>query len=91
MKHAAGVMVLVGFAATAWAAEPAHWTYEGATGPEFMTDHIRTLSGLAKTLVSCYPNAGLPDSDGNYAETPEKLGDARKHAARALRKVAVGK
>src|SRR5216683_3053041 len=23
-----------------------------ATGPEFMTDHIRTLSGLAKTLVS---------------------------------------
>ena len=44
-----------------------------ATGPEFMTDHIRTLSALAKTLISCYPNAGLPDSDGNYAETPEKL------------------
>jgi 5-methyltetrahydrofolate--homocysteine methyltransferase len=44
-----------------------------ATGPEFMTDHLRTLSGLAKTPVSCYPNAGLPDSDGNYAETPEKL------------------
>ena len=44
-----------------------------ATGPEFMTDHIRTLSGLAKTLVSCYPNAGLPDVDGRYAETPEKL------------------
>src|SRR5262249_41787843 len=44
-----------------------------ATGPEFMTDHIRTLSGLAKTLVSCYPNAGLPDVDGNYAETPEKI------------------
>src|SRR5215813_6159189 len=44
-----------------------------ATGPDFMTDHIRTLSGLAKTLVSCYPNAGLPDADGNYAETPEKL------------------
>ncbi|MBC8647602.1 MAG: homocysteine S-methyltransferase family protein, partial [Thermoanaerobaculia bacterium] len=44
-----------------------------ATGPEFMTDHIRTLSGLAKTLISCYPNAGLPDVDGRYAETPEKL------------------
>jgi len=44
-----------------------------ATGPEFMTDHIRTLSGLAKTLVSCYPNAGLPDADGNYPETPEKI------------------
>jgi 5-methyltetrahydrofolate--homocysteine methyltransferase len=44
-----------------------------ATGPEFMTDHVRTLSGLAKTLVSCYPNAGLPDADGNYPETPEKI------------------
>ena len=44
-----------------------------ATGPEFMTDHLRTLSGLAKTPVSCYPNAGLPDADGKYPETPEKL------------------
>ncbi len=44
-----------------------------ATGPEFMTDHLRSLSALAKTLTSCYPNAGLPDSDGKYAETPEKL------------------
>lgn len=44
-----------------------------ATGPEFMTDHIRSLSALAKTRVSCYPNAGLPDSEGKYSETPEKL------------------
>ncbi|HEV2064046.1 MAG TPA: methionine synthase [Thermoanaerobaculia bacterium] len=44
-----------------------------STGPEFMTDHIRTLSGLARTLVSCYPNAGLPDADGRYGETPEKI------------------
>jgi 5-methyltetrahydrofolate--homocysteine methyltransferase len=44
-----------------------------ATGPEFMTDHLRTLSGLAKTYVSCYPNAGLPDPEGNYSETPERL------------------
>ena len=44
-----------------------------ATGPEFMTDHIRSLSALAKTLTSCYPNAGLPDSDGKYSETPESL------------------
>ena len=42
-----------------------------ATGPEFMTDHIRTLSALAKTRTSCYPNAGLPDADGKYEETPE--------------------
>ncbi len=44
-----------------------------ATGPEFMTDHIRSLSAVAKTLTSCYPNAGLPDADGKYSETPESL------------------
>lgn len=44
-----------------------------ATGPEFMTDHIRTLSGLANTAVSCYPNAGLPDEEGNYHESPDSL------------------
>jgi 5-methyltetrahydrofolate--homocysteine methyltransferase len=44
-----------------------------STGPEFMTDHLRTLSGLAKPLVSCYPNAGLPDADGRYGETPQHL------------------
>src|SRR5262249_12199469 len=35
-----------------------------ATGPEFMTDHIRTLSEMASTRISCYPNAGLPNEDG---------------------------
>src|SRR5690606_6057384 len=34
-----------------------------ATGPEFMRDHIRTLSDIAGTAVSCYPNAGLPDEN----------------------------
>ncbi|WP_338781016.1 methionine synthase [Metabacillus sp. FJAT-52054] len=44
-----------------------------ATGPEFMTDHIRTLSDMAGTAVSCYPNAGLPDEEGNYHESPSTL------------------
>lgn len=44
-----------------------------ATGPEFMRDHIRSLADLAVTGVSCYPNAGLPDEDGNYHESPESL------------------
>lgn len=44
-----------------------------ATGPEFMRDHIRTLSGIAGTAVSCYPNAGLPDENGHYHESPESL------------------
>jgi 5-methyltetrahydrofolate--homocysteine methyltransferase len=44
-----------------------------ATGPEFMTDHLRTLSELAPVPISCYPNAGLPDVEGKYGETPESL------------------
>src|SRR5690606_19342883 len=49
-----------------------------ATGPEFMRDHIRSLSDVAKTAISCYPNAGLPDENGHYHESPESL--ARKMA-----------
>ncbi|MGE8203466.1 methionine synthase [Heyndrickxia sp. NPDC080065] len=44
-----------------------------ATGPEFMSEHIRALSDLSTTAVSCYPNAGLPDEEGKYHETPESL------------------
>ncbi len=46
-----------------------------ATGPEFMTDHIRTLSDLAWTRISCYPNAGLPNEEGRYLETPQSLAE----------------
>ncbi len=52
-----------------------------ATGPEFMTDHLRTLADVATCFVSVYPNAGLPDENGHYQETAEIL--ARK--LRALR------
>ena len=44
-----------------------------ATGPEFMTDHLRTLHEIAATRLSCYPNAGLPNEEGAYLETPESL------------------
>jgi len=46
-----------------------------ATGPEFMTDHIRTLQSLTSRFVSCYPNAGLPDEEGHYGETPTSLAE----------------
>ncbi len=42
-----------------------------ATGPELMADHVRTLSELARTRVAVVPNAGLPNEDGRYEETPE--------------------
>ncbi len=44
-----------------------------ATGPEFMTDHLRSVHEMAACAVSCYPNAGLPDEDGRYPETPGSL------------------
>jgi 5-methyltetrahydrofolate--homocysteine methyltransferase len=44
-----------------------------ATGPEFMTDHIRTISEMVPVRVSCYPNAGLPNEEGKYLETPASL------------------
>jgi len=46
-----------------------------ATGPEFMTDHLRTLQSLTSRFVSCYPNAGLPNEEGRYQETPTTLAE----------------
>jgi 5-methyltetrahydrofolate--homocysteine methyltransferase len=46
-----------------------------ATGPEFMTDHLRTLQSLSSRFVSCYPNAGLPNEEGRYQETPTTLAE----------------
>ena len=46
-----------------------------ATGPSFMTDHIRSLAALSKFPVACVPNAGMPDEDGNYNETPEAMAE----------------
>ncbi len=44
-----------------------------STGPEFMRDHLRTLASISRFPVSVIPNAGLPDEDGNYNETPERF------------------
>jgi 5-methyltetrahydrofolate--homocysteine methyltransferase len=44
-----------------------------ATGPDLMTDHIRTLHEMSSFRISCYPNAGLPNSEGKFGETPESL------------------
>ena len=46
-----------------------------ATGPEFMRDHIRTLADIAQCPIAVVPNAGLPDENGVYHETPQKLAE----------------
>lgn len=50
-----------------------------ATGPDFMTDHIRSLAALSPFRVACVPNAGLPDEDGNYLETPQMIAKTLQH------------
>ena len=42
-----------------------------ATGPDQMFDHLRALSEICRTRVACVPNAGLPDEDGLYNQTPD--------------------
>src|SRR5512139_363415 len=44
-----------------------------ATGPDFMTDHLRTLAEISRFPVSVFPNAGLPDEEGRYNELPTML------------------
>ncbi len=70
--------MLAGQSAEAFAASVAHreLLYIGfncATGPAFMTDSIRSLADFTEFGVACVPNAGLPDEDGNYLETPDMV------------------
>jgi 5-methyltetrahydrofolate--homocysteine methyltransferase len=46
-----------------------------ATGPELMTEHVRTLAELARRPIACVPNAGLPDEEGIYHESPEHFSE----------------
>lgn len=45
-----------------------------ALGAELMRPHIAELARVADTLVSAYPNAGLPNAMGEYDETPDQTG-----------------
>jgi 5-methyltetrahydrofolate--homocysteine methyltransferase len=44
-----------------------------ALGADLMRPHLAELSGIADTLVSAYPNAGLPNPMGEYDETPHEM------------------
>jgi 5-methyltetrahydrofolate--homocysteine methyltransferase len=45
-----------------------------ALGAELMRPHIAELARVADTLVSAYPNAGLPNAMGEYDEAPHQTG-----------------
>ncbi len=49
-----------------------------ATGPDRMTEHMKYLSQHSPFVISCIPNAGLPENVGGkavYRLTPEALSD----------------
>lgn len=53
-----------------------------ATGPDLMKEHIRYLSENSPFIVSCVPNAGLPENVGgqaHYRLTPMELRMALMH------------
>jgi 5-methyltetrahydrofolate--homocysteine methyltransferase len=44
-----------------------------ALGHALMRPHLAELARVADTLVSAYPNAGLPNAFGEYDETPHEM------------------
>ncbi|MCP3944975.1 MAG: methionine synthase [Desulfobacteraceae bacterium] len=47
-----------------------------ATGPDQMADHIRSLAEVSSVPLSIVPNAGIPDENGAYVQTPETFAAA---------------
>ncbi len=54
-----------------------------ALGPEKLRTHVADLSRITPRLVSCYPNAGLPNALGGFDETPEMMASVLKEFAEA--------
>ena len=64
-----------------------------ATGPEEMSEHLRTLARHSPVPISVMPNAGLPEltSDGaRYPLSPEQLADAHDRFTREYGVALVG-
>jgi 5-methyltetrahydrofolate--homocysteine methyltransferase len=56
--------------------EPWHPLWVGlncSTGPGPMTEHVRALAALSPSFLSVVPNAGIPDGDGRYPESPAEM------------------
>ena len=52
-----------------------------ALGARQMRPYLEELAGLAPVLVSCHPNAGLPNAFGGFDESPERMAaDLREFA-----------
>lgn len=56
-------------------AKPFAVGFNCALGADLMRPHIAAMSRVADTLVSAYPNAGLPNEMGEYEETPQETAE----------------
>ena len=52
-----------------------------ALGAREMRPYLAELSRIARTYISCYPNAGLPNAFGQYDEKPEETAQLLKDFA----------
>ena len=53
-----------------------------ALGPSTMRPYVEELASVSDVLVSCVPNAGLPNAFGGYDETPEQMAETLADFAR---------
>ncbi len=54
-------------------AQPIAIGFNCALGAKDMKPHIETLSSMADTFISAYPNAGLPNQFGQYDQSPGEM------------------
>lgn len=53
-----------------------------SAGPQHLIPYLRRLSNVVPCATIIYPNAGLPDELGNYAQTPGLFAEAMQEMAR---------
>jgi len=63
------------FAVSVLHADPLALGLNCSFGAEKLKAHISALSAAAPCLVSAYPNAGFPNNQGVYDESPETMAD----------------
>ncbi|MBI2893575.1 MAG: methionine synthase [Deltaproteobacteria bacterium] len=78
------------FAASVAHAEPLCVGINCSLGAREMRPFLADLAAVARSYVSCYPNAGLPNAFGQYEEAPETTADLLRELAEAGLVNAVG-
>ncbi len=54
-----------------------------ALGPKQIRPYLETLSNMARSYVSCYPNAGMPDGMGGFDCGPKEFAEILHSCAKA--------